>query len=231
MNGDDICSICHEILGRKGIIITDCDHKFHKKCLEQWEHKLHKKTCPNCRSLLNFEESETDLEEYESELEERKLSQEEERKLSQEEKLRQIIEARESHEELVKLQYREIEQDQVLQSLVLYDYSRKKPIKKYLKHKNVDINHNKAFLFRRHVSNGNYNLVVNFLECGADPHNDSNEPLLITISEQDVTIITVLLIYSNKDKLLDIYESYNDKVLNDKDLTIKLLLHAKIFCS
>ena len=45
MNDADVCSICLEPLGTVNIIETRCNHKYHKRCLENWE----KNTCPMCR--------------------------------------------------------------------------------------------------------------------------------------------------------------------------------------
>ena len=43
------CSICMEI-NYNQVIITDCNHEFHKKCLFEWI--KNSPTCPICRKQL-----------------------------------------------------------------------------------------------------------------------------------------------------------------------------------
>ena len=52
------CSICHE---NECDMITDCNHSFHRRCLNRWTER--RQTCPVCRHELYNEESEDDDEE------------------------------------------------------------------------------------------------------------------------------------------------------------------------
>ena len=44
------CSICLES-SKSGIIKTDCNHTFHKVCLDKWININN--SCPYCRSIIN----------------------------------------------------------------------------------------------------------------------------------------------------------------------------------
>ena len=48
------CSICLEKINKCGrnITLTECNHTFHKKCLEQWLKENN--NCPNCRVTLSI---------------------------------------------------------------------------------------------------------------------------------------------------------------------------------
>jgi len=48
------CSICLESL-KSGIIKTDCNHTFHKICLDTWIN--FNNSCPHCRSIINKKEN------------------------------------------------------------------------------------------------------------------------------------------------------------------------------
>ena len=46
------CSICMDTFTDGDIIeMTECDHKFHAKCVQRW--LLEKSLCPECRTSLN----------------------------------------------------------------------------------------------------------------------------------------------------------------------------------
>lgn len=45
--GDDLCTICHEELGRNSCEL-ECGHEFHRECIRTWL-LLHSSTCPICR--------------------------------------------------------------------------------------------------------------------------------------------------------------------------------------
>ena len=46
----DDCPICKETIYKNDLIITECNHKFHKKCFSDW--KKNNNTCPLCRTQL-----------------------------------------------------------------------------------------------------------------------------------------------------------------------------------
>ena len=48
------CSICIEKINKcgKNITLNDCNHIFHKKCLEKWV--IQNNSCPNCRTEVNL---------------------------------------------------------------------------------------------------------------------------------------------------------------------------------
>jgi hypothetical protein len=48
---DPSCSICYEEEPEKSMRILDCEHSFHKVCIEQWFVKS--KTCPICRGEVS----------------------------------------------------------------------------------------------------------------------------------------------------------------------------------
>ena len=48
------CSICFENITEEKLIKTDCNHCFHKKCMNEWL-KI-KNNCPLCRRKVNEEE-------------------------------------------------------------------------------------------------------------------------------------------------------------------------------
>lgn len=54
----DKCSICYESFECKNISISDCNHKFHFKCLQKWMIQSNK--CPLCRNVL-FETEQAEL--------------------------------------------------------------------------------------------------------------------------------------------------------------------------
>ena len=48
---NDICVVCHcEMTSTEEIIVTECNHTFHKDCLMQWYN--HRFNCPMCRKGL-----------------------------------------------------------------------------------------------------------------------------------------------------------------------------------
>lgn len=47
---EDDCNICLERLGYSYSIL-DCDHKYHKKCINKWLFQ-NKNSCPSCRQLI-----------------------------------------------------------------------------------------------------------------------------------------------------------------------------------
>jgi len=44
------CPICLDLIEKKEIVVTECNHCFHKKCL--FRSLTNKKTCPICRSTI-----------------------------------------------------------------------------------------------------------------------------------------------------------------------------------
>ena len=47
---NNFCSICYEnYLSDKVILRLNCDHIFHKKCLDRWWERINIKLCPYCR--------------------------------------------------------------------------------------------------------------------------------------------------------------------------------------
>ena len=44
-----MCSICHEETTKSESIITECDHIFHNKCLQEWRNNENGTSCPLCR--------------------------------------------------------------------------------------------------------------------------------------------------------------------------------------
>ena len=48
------CSICLEKINKcgKNITLNECNHIFHKKCLEKWV--IQNNSCPNCRTEVNL---------------------------------------------------------------------------------------------------------------------------------------------------------------------------------
>lgn len=51
INTESDCSICFSA-NSESIIITECNHKFHKNCLTEW--MKHQKTCPICRNDIDI---------------------------------------------------------------------------------------------------------------------------------------------------------------------------------
>ncbi len=47
---NDNCSICLDEKKLRKIFITECNHTFHKKCINKWLDKSD--TCPICRKIL-----------------------------------------------------------------------------------------------------------------------------------------------------------------------------------
>lgn len=45
------CSICMEVINKKDLVITNCNHYFHQKCLVEC---FSVNKCPNCRNCLYF---------------------------------------------------------------------------------------------------------------------------------------------------------------------------------
>ena len=56
MNEQEKCSICHE---QNCNTITNCEHYFHRSCLEQWV--IQRPNCPVCRTTINLESNEVEL--------------------------------------------------------------------------------------------------------------------------------------------------------------------------
>ena len=56
------CSICLCHLGKKKFI-TECNHKFHYKCILRWI--LNNDTCPMCRQIIRDIGDEVDIEDIE----------------------------------------------------------------------------------------------------------------------------------------------------------------------
>jgi hypothetical protein len=50
---DGECAICTEPLTPKTTFTTNCKHKFHRACIEQWCNGKTKCDCPTCRTELN----------------------------------------------------------------------------------------------------------------------------------------------------------------------------------
>ncbi len=47
---NDICSICMNNLNGNSVIITNCKHKFHSKCISEWY--IRNNSCPLCREKV-----------------------------------------------------------------------------------------------------------------------------------------------------------------------------------
>ena len=58
---EDDCPICFESLVNDEIIITECNHTFHKKCIDKWL-KI-KNICPICKTKFKLQEREMTLRE------------------------------------------------------------------------------------------------------------------------------------------------------------------------
>ena len=55
--GEEICSICYDVIGTTNITITECCHKFHSSCI--FRNLLRRLECPMCRvKLVTLEEEE-----------------------------------------------------------------------------------------------------------------------------------------------------------------------------
>jgi hypothetical protein len=49
---EEICSICFDKVNPNDILTTDCDHRFHKSCMENWDEQPEGNgTCPMCRNI------------------------------------------------------------------------------------------------------------------------------------------------------------------------------------
>ena len=47
-----VCSICMETITHRGLnVVTKCQHKFHKKCIDEWL-SHNNDVCPNCRKII-----------------------------------------------------------------------------------------------------------------------------------------------------------------------------------
>ena len=53
---EQTCPICYEKLNESETVITVCNHKFHKKCINTWKsfQRRDKRTCPICRTRLSI---------------------------------------------------------------------------------------------------------------------------------------------------------------------------------
>jgi hypothetical protein len=53
---DDICAICHDLLGEEQTTKPVCQHEFHERCLRHWatvcSSQEHRVSCPQCRANL-----------------------------------------------------------------------------------------------------------------------------------------------------------------------------------
>lgn len=60
LDNSPICSICLDEESSENIYaITECNHKFHHKCLTTWLNVAKHPTCPNCRySILKYDTNE-----------------------------------------------------------------------------------------------------------------------------------------------------------------------------
>ena len=47
-----VCSICQEKILFSNLLILDCQHFFHKKCIQEWFKR--KDTCPICRHNISI---------------------------------------------------------------------------------------------------------------------------------------------------------------------------------
>ena len=56
MNEQEKCSICHE---QNCNTITNCEHYFHRSCLEQWV--IQSSNCPVCSTTINLESNEVEV--------------------------------------------------------------------------------------------------------------------------------------------------------------------------
>lgn len=53
-NINDICPICIEDFGKDKIVKLDCNHIYHKSCLEMWIINNKNKDCPYCRNIIEL---------------------------------------------------------------------------------------------------------------------------------------------------------------------------------
>jgi hypothetical protein len=53
---DDMCAICHDLLGKELTTKPSCQHEFHERCLRHWasvcSSQEHRVSCPQCRANL-----------------------------------------------------------------------------------------------------------------------------------------------------------------------------------
>jgi hypothetical protein len=53
---DDMCAICHDLLGKEQTTKPSCQHEFHERCLRHWasvcSSQEHRVSCPQCRTNL-----------------------------------------------------------------------------------------------------------------------------------------------------------------------------------
>ena len=53
---DDMCAICHDLLGKELTTKPSCQHEFHERCLRHWasvcSSQEHQVSCPQCRANL-----------------------------------------------------------------------------------------------------------------------------------------------------------------------------------
>jgi len=47
------CSICLDEFTDEQILMTNCEHVYHYKCIKDWKTKSNKFTCPLCRDNIN----------------------------------------------------------------------------------------------------------------------------------------------------------------------------------
>ena len=53
-NMNDICPICIEDFGKETIVKLDCNHVYHKDCLEMWIINNNNDECPYCRKIIEL---------------------------------------------------------------------------------------------------------------------------------------------------------------------------------
>ena len=53
-NINDICPICIENFEKETIVRLDCNHVYHKDCLEMWIINNNNDECPYCRKIIEL---------------------------------------------------------------------------------------------------------------------------------------------------------------------------------
>lgn len=54
IDDNNFCGICYDnYLSDKVILKLNCDHIFHKECLDEWWKRINIKLCPYCRKVNN----------------------------------------------------------------------------------------------------------------------------------------------------------------------------------
>jgi len=51
MNNNYHCSICLENINHMVYVKTNCNHHFHRECINSWK-RIGKNSCPNCRKNI-----------------------------------------------------------------------------------------------------------------------------------------------------------------------------------